>query len=47
MLIAGHEGEPAWRELLQSRVERHPGAPTMAVIDGNLGLFAALRNAMA
>jgi len=43
MRIAGQESEAAWRELLQSLVERHLGAPTLAVIDGNPGLFAALR----
>jgi putative transposase len=41
--IAGQESEAAWRELLQSPVKRHLGAPTLAVIDGNPGLQAALR----
>src|SRR5215469_3602867 len=43
MRIAGQESEAAWRELMQSLVERHLGTPTLAVIDGNPGLFAALR----
>ena len=43
MRIAGQESEAAWRELLQSLVERQLGAPTLAVIDGNPGLLAALR----
>jgi putative transposase len=41
--IAGQESEIAWRELLQSLVERHLGTPALAVIDGNPGLRAALR----
>jgi putative transposase len=41
--IAGQESEAAWRELLQSLVRRHLGTPTLAVIDGNPGLQAALR----
>jgi putative transposase len=43
MRIAGQESEAAWRELLQSLVERHLGKPTLAVIDGNPGLLAALQ----
>jgi putative transposase len=43
MRIAGQESEAAWRELLQALVERHLGTPTLAVIDGNPGLQAALR----
>ena len=43
MRIAGQESEAAWRELLQALVERHLGPPTLAVIDGNPGLLAALR----
>ena len=43
MRIAGQESETAWRELLQSLVERHLGTPALAVIDGNPGLRAALR----
>jgi putative transposase len=43
MRIAGQESEAAWHELLQSLVERHLGTPTLAVIDGNSGLLAALR----
>jgi putative transposase len=43
MRIAGQESEAAWRELLQSLVERHLGTPTLAVIDGNPGLLTALR----
>jgi transposase-like protein len=43
MRIAGQESEAAWRELLQSLVERHLGTPALAVIDGNPGLLAALR----
>jgi putative transposase len=41
--IAGQESEAAWLELLQSLVRRHLGTPTLAVIDGNPGLQAALR----
>jgi putative transposase len=41
--LAGQESEPAWRELLQSLTVRHLGTPALAVIDGNLGLQAALR----
>src|ERR1700739_2144973 len=43
MRIAGQESEAAWLELLQSLVERHLGTPSLAVIDGNPGLRAALR----
>jgi len=43
MQIAGQESEAAWRELLQALVERHLGTPSLAVIDGNPGLLAALR----
>jgi putative transposase len=43
MQIAGQESEAAWGELLQALVERHLGTPTLAVIDGNPGLLAALR----
>jgi putative transposase len=43
MRIAGQESEAAWRELLQALVARHLGTPTLAVIDGNPGLLAALR----
>lgn len=43
MGIAGQESEAAWRELLQSLVKRNLGTPTLAVIDGNPGLQAALR----
>jgi putative transposase len=41
--IAGQESEAAWRELVQSLVKRHLGTPSLAVIDGNPGLQAALR----
>jgi putative transposase len=43
MQIAGQESETAWRELLQSVVERHLATPALAVIDGNPGLRAALQ----
>ena len=43
MRIAGQESEAAWRELLQSLVERHLGTPALAVIDDNPGLRAALQ----
>jgi len=43
MRIAGQESAAAWRELLQSLVERHLGTPSLAAIDGNPGLQAALR----
>jgi putative transposase len=42
MRIAGQESEAAWRELLQSLIERHLGTPMLAVIDGNPGLLVAL-----
>jgi putative transposase len=41
--IAGQESEAAWRGLVQSLVKRNLGTPTLAVIDGNPGLQAALR----
>jgi putative transposase len=43
MRIAGQESEAAWRELMQSLMKRHLRTPTLAVIDGNPGLHAALR----
>jgi transposase-like protein len=43
MRIAGQESEAAWRELLEALVERHLATPSLAVIDGNPGLLAALR----
>jgi putative transposase len=43
MRIAGQESEAAWRELLESLVERHLGTPALAVVDGNPGLLVALR----
>jgi putative transposase len=43
MRIAGQESEAAWRELMESLMARHLGTPTLAVIDGNPGLSAALR----
>ena len=43
MRIAGQESEVAWCELLESLVERHLDRPTLAVVDGNPGLLAALR----
>jgi putative transposase len=43
MRLAGQESEAAWRELLESLGARHLGTPSLAVIDGNPGLQAALR----
>jgi transposase-like protein len=43
MRIAGQESAAAWRELLEALVERHLATPSLAVIDGNPGLLAALR----
>lgn len=40
--IAGEESAASWTEVLESLVARHVGRPTLAVIDGNPGLSAAL-----
>jgi len=41
--LAGVESECAWLEVVHSLVERKLGAPTLAIIDGNPGLAAALK----
>jgi putative transposase len=43
--LAGDESTAAWRESVQGLVTRHIGTPILAVIDGNAGLAAALREA--
>jgi putative transposase len=40
--LAGVESERAWLDAVHSLVERNLGCPLLAVIDGNLGLAAAL-----
>jgi len=41
--LVGDESTAAWRDVIHSLVARHIGVPTLAVIDGNPGLAAALR----
>jgi putative transposase len=41
--LVGDESTAAWRGVIQGLVARHVGIPTLAVIDGNPGLAAALR----
>ena len=41
--LVGDESTAAWRDVIQSLVARQIGLPTLAVIDGNPGLAAALR----
>jgi putative transposase len=41
--LAGVESEVAWLEVVQALTERQLGAPELAVIDGNLGLAAAIK----
>jgi transposase-like protein len=41
--LVGDESTAAWRDVIQSLVARQIGVPTLAVIDGNPGLAAALR----
>jgi transposase-like protein len=41
--LAGQETTQAWREVIESLVERGVGVPLLAIIDGNPGLQAALR----
>ena len=43
MRICGAESEQAWLDAVRSLTARNLGAPTLAVIDGNPGLAAALR----
>ena len=43
--LAGAESTAAWRDSVQHLVVRHIGTPVLAVIDGNPGLAAALREA--
>jgi putative transposase len=41
--LVGDESTAAWRDIIHGLVARHIGIPTLAVIDGNPGLAAALR----
>ena len=41
--LAGEETAAAWRDVVDALIARHVGRPTLAVIDGNPGLHAALR----
>src|SRR6266850_4274596 len=41
--LAGDESTAAWRDVIRSLVDRHVGAPRLAMIDGSAGLAAALR----
>jgi transposase-like protein len=41
--LAGDESTAAWRDVIRSLVDRHVGAPRLAMIDGRAGLAAALR----
>jgi transposase-like protein len=43
MQLAGDESAAAWRGVVDDLVRRHIGTPALAVIDGNPGLAAALR----
>ncbi len=43
--LVGAESTAAWRETVEQLVARHIGTPVLAVIDGNPGLAAALREA--
>lgn len=43
--LVGDESTAAWRECIQGLVSRHLGTPALAIIDGNAGLAAALREA--
>jgi transposase-like protein len=41
--LVGDESTAAWRDVIHTLVARHVGIPRLAVIDGNPGLAAALR----
>ena len=41
--LVGEESTAAWRDVIHTLVARHVGIPRLAVIDGNPGLAAALR----
>jgi putative transposase len=41
--LVGDESTAAWRDVIHSLVARQTGIPTLAAIDGNPGLAAALR----
>lgn len=43
--LVGDESAAAWRDVVQHLQARHLGTPVLAVIDGNPGLWAALRDA--
>lgn len=43
--LVGDESTAAWRECVQGLVARHIDTPILAIIDGNAGLAAALREA--
>jgi putative transposase len=40
--LAGDESTAAWRDVIRGLVDRHIGAPRLAMIDGSAGLAAAL-----
>lgn len=41
--LAGDERTAAWRDVIRRLVDRHVGAPRLAMIDGSAGLAAAVR----
>jgi len=41
--LAGQESAASWGEVVSSLVRRNVGAPALAIVDGNPGLYAALR----
>jgi len=43
MRLVGQETTQAWQEVIEKLVERGIGVPLLAMIDGNPGLYAALR----
>jgi len=45
MRLVGDESTAAWRDVVQQLQTRRVGTPVLAVIDGNAGLAAALREA--
>jgi len=45
MRLVGDESTAAWRDVVQQLQARHVGTPVLAVIDGNVGLAEALREA--
>jgi transposase-like protein len=45
MRLVGDESTAAWRDVVQQLQARHVGTPALAIIDGNIGLATALREA--